>query len=79
MLYFFYLHFSLLGQRYAFLSVATIIVNLVRQYRFVTTGSIDDVKTTFDIMLRVQDAKMFMTRVWVINNGNFYANNVNEY
>jgi len=63
MLYFFYLHFSLSGQRYAFLSVATIIINLVRQYRFVTTGSIDDVKTIFDIMLRAQDAKMFMTRV----------------
>jgi len=63
MLYFFYLHFSLLGQRYAFLAVATIIVNLLRQYRFVTIGSIDDVKPTFDIILRVQDAKMFMTRV----------------
>jgi len=43
--------------------VATLIVNLVRQFRFVTTGGIDDIKTSYDIVLRSRDAKMFMTRV----------------
>ncbi|XP_020285535.1 cytochrome P450 4C1-like isoform X2 [Pseudomyrmex gracilis] len=46
---------SCLGQRYTFLSVATIIVNLVRQFRFVSTETLTDIKLSTDIILRCQD------------------------
>lgn len=47
--------FLLLGQWYAFLAVGTAIVNLLRRFRFVATGSIKDIKLTTDILLRSRD------------------------
>ncbi|XP_012222230.2 cytochrome P450 4C1-like [Linepithema humile] len=44
-----------LGQRYTFLSVGAAIVNLLRRFRFVATGSVKDVKLTNDILLRSRD------------------------
>ncbi|XP_018347833.1 PREDICTED: cytochrome P450 4C1-like [Trachymyrmex septentrionalis] len=51
------------GQKYAFLIVATIIVNLLRRYRFVTVGNLNNIKTTADIVLRPQHVKMSITRI----------------
>ncbi|KAL6265544.1 hypothetical protein P5V15_002339 [Pogonomyrmex californicus] len=47
-----------IGQRYAFLAVATIITNLVRRFRFATSNSIEDIKLISDIVLRSQDVKL---------------------
>ncbi|KYQ49395.1 Cytochrome P450 4C1 [Trachymyrmex zeteki] len=52
-----------LGQKYAFLSVATIIVNLLRRFRFVTVGNLSDVKTTTDIVLRPRHVKISISRI----------------
>ncbi|XP_025993040.2 cytochrome P450 4C1 isoform X2 [Solenopsis invicta] len=53
-----------IGQKYAFLCVATLIANLVRRYRFSTTiSNIDDIKLTTDIVLRSQDVKCSISRV----------------
>lgn len=53
-----------IGQKYAFLSVATIIVNLVRRFRFSTTiRNVADVKLTNDIILRSQGVKWSITHV----------------
>ncbi|XP_012061597.1 PREDICTED: LOW QUALITY PROTEIN: cytochrome P450 4C1-like [Atta cephalotes] len=51
------------GQKYAFLFMATIIVNLLRRFRFVTVGNLNDVKTTTDIVLRLQHVKMSIFRI----------------
>ncbi|KAG5326375.1 CP4C1 protein, partial [Acromyrmex heyeri] len=51
------------GQKYAFLFVATIIVNLLRRFRFVTVGDLNDIKTTTDIILRPQHVKMSISRI----------------
>ncbi|XP_011634953.1 LOW QUALITY PROTEIN: cytochrome P450 4c3-like [Pogonomyrmex barbatus] len=47
-----------IGQRYAFLAIATIITNLVRRFRFATSNSIEDIKLISDIVLRSQDVKL---------------------
>ncbi|KYM82995.1 Cytochrome P450 3A13 [Atta colombica] len=52
-----------IGQKYAFLFMATIIVNLLRRFRFVTVGNLNDVKTTTDIVLRLQHVKMSIFRI----------------
>ncbi|KYM97399.1 Cytochrome P450 4c3 [Cyphomyrmex costatus] len=52
-----------LGQRYAFFSVATIIVNLLRRFRFETVGSLSDIKITTDIVLRPREVKISMSRI----------------
>ncbi|KAL0134473.1 hypothetical protein PUN28_001337 [Cardiocondyla obscurior] len=52
-----------LGQRYAFLSTATLIVTLLRRFRFVTTTDINDVKITSDVILRIQEAKLSISRI----------------
>nr|XP_012214979.1 PREDICTED: cytochrome P450 3A19-like [Linepithema humile] len=52
------------GQRYTFLSVGAAIVNLLRRFRFVATGSVKDVKLTNDILLRSRDGiKLSMFRL----------------
>ncbi|XP_011707251.1 PREDICTED: cytochrome P450 4C1-like [Wasmannia auropunctata] len=52
-----------LGQRYALLSVAAIVVNLVRRFRFTTVSNIADVKLATDIILRTQDARLSISRI----------------
>ncbi|XP_011068876.1 PREDICTED: cytochrome P450 4c3-like [Acromyrmex echinatior] len=51
------------GQKYTFLFMATIIVNLLRRFRFVTVGDLNDIKTTSDIILRPQHVKMSISRI----------------
>ncbi|XP_011699665.1 PREDICTED: cytochrome P450 4d2-like [Wasmannia auropunctata] len=53
----------IMGQRYVLLSVATIVVNLIRRFRFMTTGSVDDIKVTADFLFRARDVKMSISRV----------------
>ena len=60
---FFFLYYLYSGQKYAFLFMATIIVNLLRRFRFVTVGNLNDVKTTTDIVLRLQHVKMSIFRI----------------
>ncbi|XP_071563046.1 cytochrome P450 4C1-like isoform X2 [Temnothorax nylanderi] len=53
-----------LGQRYTYLSVATIIVNLLRRFRFATTVSnVNDVEITNDIVLRTRNARVSISRI----------------
>ncbi|XP_071641752.1 cytochrome P450 4C1-like isoform X2 [Temnothorax longispinosus] len=53
-----------LGKKYAFLSAATIIVNLLRRFRFATTVSnVNDVEITNDIVLRTRNARVSIARI----------------
>ncbi|XP_071641753.1 cytochrome P450 4c3-like isoform X1 [Temnothorax longispinosus] len=53
-----------LGQRYTYLSAASIIVNLLRRFRFTTTVSnVNDVETTNDIVLRTRNARVSISRI----------------
>ncbi|XP_071563009.1 cytochrome P450 4C1-like isoform X2 [Temnothorax nylanderi] len=57
-------HRDCLGQKYAFLSAATIIVNLLRRFRFATTVSnVNDVEITNDIVLRTRNARVSISRI----------------